>query len=163
MQQPDTEMQSMKDGANKVSDDPLNLVRKSSGKSSTRFRQERAEPMTSFMGIMDFVQPLGDDDIFAEMGIQRAAPVKIPVEPKVKQSTQVKPVSPKKPALQPVAPVLTTQPEQPKSNDEAPKSQSTVSPQKKSPVKESLKEASPEKKVEVQTLQNVPQEEAQKE
>ena len=102
-------MQSMKDGANKVSDDPLNLVRKSSGKSSARIGQERAEPMTSFMGIMDFVQPLGDDDIFAEMGIQRAAPVKIPIEAKVKQVTQAKPATPAKPTLQAAAPVLTTQ------------------------------------------------------
>ena len=79
--------------------------------------------MTSFMGIMDFVQPLGDDDIFAEMGIQRAAPVKIPVEPKVKQVvTQVKSDSPAKPTPQAAAPDLTTLPEQPKSNDEVQKS-----------------------------------------
>ena len=78
---PETEWQSLKDGAGKPSEDQSGKKKHAS--------VAAAEQMTSFMGIMDFVQPDAADDIFAEMGISRAAPVPIP--PPVVQSKPSEP------------------------------------------------------------------------
>ena len=62
--------------------------------------------MTSFMGIMDFVQPDAADDIFAEMGISRAAPVPIPA-PIVMSKPSEPPKEPEPPrAAKPVIEVV---------------------------------------------------------
>ena len=57
------------------------------------------------MGIMDFVQPDAADDIFAEMGISRAAPVAIP-EPIVHKKSVEKPRVVEAPKPKPVIEVV---------------------------------------------------------
>ena len=77
MRQPDTEMQSM---VNEVIHTAGAVSESRFQRNSTKAARQAPERVSSFMGIMDFIQPDDMGNVFAEMGVNKAAPVPIPVE-----------------------------------------------------------------------------------
>ena len=76
-QQPETEMQSQKDSTVNVNQQISRLLKSPSGQSKKEINEPKDGPLC---GIMDFIQPITTDDIFQDMGVERAPEIQIPLQ-----------------------------------------------------------------------------------